>query len=50
MKKYLFLIMLLGAVRNVTAQNVGIGTAEPMNKLQVAGKKERLFSNNKLIR
>ena len=39
MKKYLFLIMFLGAVRNITAQNVGIGTTEPMNKLQVAGEK-----------
>jgi hypothetical protein len=37
MRKYIFAIMLLLLVKSIVAQNVGIGTTEPMNKLQVQG-------------
>jgi hypothetical protein len=37
MKKIFFLLLTVSACQITTAQNVGIGTTEPLNKLQVAG-------------
>ncbi len=37
MKKYLILFVFINTVINVSAQNVGIGTTEPFNKLHLVG-------------